>query len=60
MPIFDGPPTGLPSTIFDPLIIFDTLPPPANPRIEDGTIKIHGEEGSIKMHGTEGSIKGGR
>lgn len=59
MPIFDGPPTGLPSTIFDPLI-FDTLPPPPKPRIEDGSIKIHGKEGSIKMHGTEGSIKGGR
>ncbi len=61
MPIFDGPPTAVHTgtTIFDPAI-FDTLFPPANPRIEDGKVKFHPTDGKVKFHSTEGSIKTGR
>ncbi len=58
MPIFHGPPTA-PETIFDDQI-FDTLPPPPNPRIETGDVFFHGTDGNVMRHETEGSVFAGR
>lgn len=58
MPIFHGPPT-VPETIFDNNI-FDTLPPPPNPRIEPGEVFLHPIEGQVTLHETDGSVSAGR
>jgi hypothetical protein len=58
MPIFHGPPTVV-ETIFDNNI-FDTLPPPPNPRIEPGEVQFHGIDGQVAFHETDGSVFAGR
>ncbi len=58
MPIFHGPPT-VPELIFDNFI-FDTLPPPPNPRIEEGDVFFHGTDGNVIRHETDGSVFAGR
>ncbi len=46
--------------MFDPNGIFDTLPPPPNPRVEPGEVQFHGIEGDVTVHPTEGSVFAGR